>query len=188
MLDIKTRQTYLKSLGFYKGKIDGIEGPQTTAAYLALQEKYFTRKRDLDGKYGPNTEILLINACRVMAQTKNFKLEEFKCQCKGNCTGYPHLLDVQLLKNLQSIRDKYGPTTITSGLRCVVHNSSVGGSSTSRHKYGQAADIKNAMSASLKGRKKIMAYFKTLPGYRYTYCNANGNHPNMGTAVHIDVK
>lgn len=52
MLSIKERQTYLKKYGFYTGKIDGIEGPLTKKAYLALQKKYFVRKMDIDGIYG----------------------------------------------------------------------------------------------------------------------------------------
>ena len=38
MISIKTRQQYLKNLGFYKGKIDGKEGPLTKKAYKRLKE------------------------------------------------------------------------------------------------------------------------------------------------------
>ena len=190
MLTVKERQTYLTNLGYYKGLIDGKECKDTKAAYKALQEDYFTRDKDKDGLYGPNTDILLVNAYFVKNYTKNFKLTEFKCNCKGKyCTGYPVKLDSQLLKNLQKVRIKYGPTTITSGMRCKKYNNSIAGSSsTSKHMNGKALDIYNAKTTTLSGRRSVMDYWKSLPKYNYTYCNENGNYPNMGNAVHVDVK
>lgn len=189
LLSKKTRQTYLKALGFYNGNIDGIIGAKSKAAYLALQKKYFTRKKDIDGLYGKNTDILLRNAYNVSVYCKNFKLEEFKCTCNGeHCTGYPEVLNIQLLKNLQKVREKFGATSIESGLRCSKRNKAVGGASTSRHKSGKAVDIKNSTSKTEGGRKTIMNFWKTLPKQRYTYCNIGGNYPNMGNSVHIDVK
>lgn len=190
MLSKKKRQEYLKALGFYDGAIDGIVGAKTKAAYIALQKKYFTRSKDIDGKYGNNTDILLQNAYNVKKYCPNFKLEEFKCGCKGkHCTGYPVVLNIQLLKNLQLVRERFGATTITSGMRCSKYNASLKGSSVlSRHKSGKAVDIKNGTSATVQGRKSIMKFWKTLPKQRYTYCNTNGDYPNMGAAVHIDVK
>lgn len=189
MLSKKKRQEYLKYLGFYDGAIDGIVGAKTKAAYVKLQNKYFTRAKDKDGVYGSNTDILLQNAYNVKKYCKSFELQEFKCGCSGKyCTGYPKVLDIQLLKNLQAIRDKFGSTSVTSGLRCSKHNSAVGGTLTSRHKSGKALDIKNKTSATLSGRKEIMSFWKTLPKQHYTYCNENGNYKNMGTAVHIDIK
>lgn len=190
MLTVKTRQKYLKALGFYTGKIDGIEGPLTRKAYKALQDKFFTRSKDKDGVYGKNTDILLVNAYRVKIYAKNFDLSEFKCECGGRyCTGYPVKLNTQLLKNLQKIRTKYGATTITSGLRCEPYNDSlVGSSSTSRHMKGKALDIYNAKTRTESGRKEVMAYVKKLIGHNYTYCNIGGSYPNMGNAVHFDVK
>lgn len=188
LLTVKTRQKYLKYLGFYGGAIDGRVGPKTKLAYRALQERYFTRKEDIDGYYGKDTDILLRNAYNVELYTKNFRLEEFRCKCKDKCTGYPVVLDVQFLKNLQALRDQFGSVNITSGLRCKAHNTAVGGSATSRHTQGKAADIKTSVNGTEEGRKKIMASWKLLPKFRYTYCNIGGNYPNMGAAVHVDVK
>lgn len=191
MLTVRTRQTYLKNLGFYKGKIDGIEGPLTKNAYLALQKRYFTRAKDKDGLYGNDTEKLLKNAYYVKKYTKNFTLDElFRCECGGKyCTGYPVVLSTQLLINLQKVRDKYGSTTITSGMRCTAYNNSIVGSSkTSRHMKGKALDIYNAKTKTEAGRKTVMSYVKSLKGHNYTYCNIGGNYPNMGNAVHFDVK
>lgn len=188
LLSVKKRQTYLKELGFYKGNVDGKVGALTKAAYKALQDKYFTRERDRDGKYGKDTDKLLRNAYNVKTYTKNFKPEEFRCKCGKHCTGYPVVLDIQFLKNLQSMRNIYGSINISSGMRCEKHNANVGGASGSRHKKGKAADIHTSISGSLSGRKKIMNSWKKLPKQRYTYCNENGNYPNMGDAVHVDVK
>lgn len=188
MLSIRERQTYLKEYGFYTGEIDGKEGKLTKAAYKALQAKYFVRKKDIDGKYGKNTDILLTNLVNVNKYTKNFKLTEFRCNCGGaHCTGYPVYLDINLLKNLQKVRDKFGSVVITSGMRCNKHNKAVGGVSASRHKSGKALDIRVSISGSEQGRKQVMSYWRTLPNMRYTYCNIGGNYPNMETSVHIDV-
>lgn len=190
LLTKKTRQKYLKALGLYTGKIDGIEGNLTKAAYRKLQNKYFIRNSDKDGIYGNNTDILLRNAYKVETYTKNFELHEFKCECGGRyCTGYPKELSTQLLKNLQSIRNNYGSTTITSGLRCKAYNNSLAGSSsTSKHMSGKAIDFVNGYTQSTASRRKVMAYIKKLKGHNYTYCNENGSVPNMGNAIHFDVK
>lgn len=196
MLNVKQRQTYLKYLGFYKDKIDGIVGPNTKKAYRDLQNKYFTRKSDRDGIYGKNTDILLVNAYRVKYYTKNFKLEEFRCECKGYCTGYNDYLSITLLKNLQKLRNKFGSTTITSGLRCVKYNSLVGGIRGSKHTKGKAVDTYNAGYGTLNGRKKKVDFWIKMISSNYAYCNGYGRTkwrkttpvaPNMGNAVHCDV-
>ena len=190
LLTVKQRQTRLKALGLYDGKIDGKNGNKTKAAVAKLQNKYFTRAKDKDGIYGNDTDILLRNAYAVKLHCKNFKLTEFKCECGGRyCTGYPVRLNTQLLKNLQSIRGKYGPTTITSGMRCKPYNNSlVGSSSTSRHMKGKAIDFVNDDTQTTESRRKVMSYIKKLPKHNYTYCNEYGNIPNMGNAIHFDVK
>lgn len=202
MLKIKTRQTYLKNLGFYNGKIDGKEGKQTKEAYLKLQKKYFP-KDEQDGIYGNNTEILLRNAERVRLYTKNFKLEEFRCECGGKyCTGYHKLLNKNLLKYIQSVRDKYGSTTITSGLRCQRWNTICGGASFSKHMEGKALDFVNAGTQTLSKRQDLIKWYikKTYATYGYCYkygktkwttytgSHPSVNYPSMGNAVHIDVK
>lgn len=190
MLTIRQRKTYLKKLGYYDGKINGIEDAELKKAYKDLQDDYFRNKKDRDGVYGKNTDILLINAYNVHLYTKSFELREFRCGCCGeHCTGYPVLLDTQLLKNVQKLRNKFGSITITSGIRCKGYNNSLPGSSrTSRHMQGKAVDIYNTKTRTEAGRKVVMSYWKKLPKANYTYCNLGGNHPNMGNAVHVDVK
>lgn len=203
MLSIRTRQTYLSNLGFYKGKINGIEDAATRKAYLALQQKYFTRKADQDGIYGPNTDIVLLNAMRVKRRTSNFSLEEFKCECGGKyCTGYPAYLNISLLENIQKVRDKYKkPVTITSGLRCKGYNNSLGGSSSnSRHMLGKALDFYiPGKTTTESGRLTVMKYWMTLDNANFTYCYLPTKYRttqektatymgDSGGAVHGDVK
>jgi len=193
MLSVRTRQSYMKKLGFYKGKVDGVEGPLTKAGYRALQETYFVREKDKDGIYGHDTDILLVNAYRVHKNTKNFDLKSdqmIKCQCGGKyCTGYPQKLNTQLLKIMQDVRDKYGAMTITSGLRCKKYNQSLPGSAkNSKHMDGKAVDFFVAKCTTENGRKNVMNFIKKQEGHNYTYCNLGGSHPNMGNCIHMEVK
>lgn len=196
MLSVRTRQKYLKNLGYYKGQIDGIEGKQTKQAYLDLQKDYFPKKEQ-DGIYGQKTEILLRNAERVRLYTKNFELKEFKCPCNKYCTGYPALLNINLLKNTQSVRDKFGVTTIESGLRCQKYNDSLKGSiKGSKHTKGKAADYIVYKHSTLSKRKQIVDYFIGLKKSSYSYTNGYKRTkftkgtvyaPNMQVSVHGDV-
>ena len=197
MLSIKTRQKYLKNLGFYKGAIDGIVGAKTRKAYKDLQTKYFPKKY-VDGIYGNQTEFLVRNAERVRLYAPNFDLTEFRCECGGKyCTGYPALLSIRMLKNLQSVRSEFGVTINTSGLRCETYNNSLIGSVRgSKHTKGKAVDIYISKYSGLTGRKKVIDYYMKLAGSNYAYCNGyyrtkwskgSVNAPNMGNAIHIDV-
>ena len=70
----------------------------------------------------------------------NFEVSEFACKGNGCCLSV--LIDDKLVTYLQKIRDHFGkPITITSGYRCIAHNSRIGGASGSRHTKGQAADF-----------------------------------------------
>ena len=50
VLDRKTRQEYLKDLGFYNGPINGEWDTATKAAVDKLQKKYFPKKYQDGGK------------------------------------------------------------------------------------------------------------------------------------------
>lgn len=200
MLTIKQRQEKLKYLGFYTGAIDGIEGVKTKRAYKELQDKYFFRKKDKDGIYGTNTDILLESAYNVKRYTKNFDIlkDKLYCRCKGKyCTGYPAIINKNLLENLQSIRDKFGKTTVTSMLRCSKWNSLQNGKANSKHKKGLAVDYRNFNSLTLNGRKEEIDYWFTLKNPNYSYCNGYYRQTNkkgykacksMGISIHGDVK
>ena len=200
MLSVKERQEKLKYLGFYKGAIDGIEGVKTKRAYKDLQDTYFFRKQDKDGKYGNNTEKLLISAFNVKKYTKNFDIKKDKlyCRCKGKyCTGYPAIIQIDLLKNLQTERDKWGGTSVTSMLRCKTWNKEVGGSTTSKHMSGKAVDFWNKYTLTLAKRKDVINYWFKLNNPHYSYCNGyykstSGSGKKtvkgMGVSVHADIK
>lgn len=71
--------------------------------------------------------------------SKNFKVKEFAC--KDGCDTV--LIDSRLVDYLQMIRSHFNkPVTISSGYRTASYNASVGGTSSSYHVKGQAADIK----------------------------------------------
>jgi uncharacterized protein YcbK (DUF882 family) len=74
--------------------------------------------------------------------TKNFKIKEF--ECKGGCDMPLEVYEniIKLASQLQFLRDYTGrPITINSAYRCPEHNAKVGGSKTSQHLLGKAADI-----------------------------------------------
>ena len=86
-----------------------------------------------------------------MQITKNFTLEEFlfsQTAERQNINNFPsniHILnaiEALCIKVLQPLRDHYGrPVIITSGYRCEALNRAIGGSSTSQHMKGEAADF-----------------------------------------------
>ena len=69
----------------------------------------------------------------------HFNRAEFAC--RDGC-GFD-TVDSELLLALEQIRMHFNaPIIITSGCRCQQHNDTVGGSKTSQHLYGRAADFK----------------------------------------------
>jgi len=84
-----------------------------------------------------------------MQLSKNFSMAEFTksqtAERKGinNTPQGVHLEAARaLFENVvQKVRDHFGTTTINSGYRCPTLNAAVGGSATSQHCYGEAADI-----------------------------------------------
>ena len=185
LLSVEKRKEYFAKLGIAYNK-GGIE---------ALQRKYM-RKEDVDGKYGTDTDRVLRHVHNVLTYTKNFKPEEFKCECGGKyCTGYPSYMKRVELQNLQSIRTHYGkPMTITCGLRCKTYNKQCRGSiENSKHLTGYAADFYIAgVTETLAQRKKAIAWIKKLPNHNYTYGNgynskgAKISAGYMGNALHTD--
>lgn len=117
----------------------------------------------------------------------HFKKEEFRCPC-GKCDGYGNGIASSLLVDLEKLREEYGALIITSGYRCPSYNASVGGVSNSAHMKGQAADFVPAsgITNNQDSRIAIVNEIKGMPYYHYSYCNVNGNYPNMGNAIHMD--
>lgn len=88
--------------------------------------------------------------------SRNFSRREFQCQCAaqgkseadGYCGGRMDAVDIELVTVLQVTVDHFRDQTdcpiiciITSGNRCEKHNSDVGGSPNSQHKFSKAADF-----------------------------------------------
>lgn len=70
----------------------------------------------------------------------NFESTEFDCHGSNCCSKT--LIDEQLVKYLQQIRDYFGkPVVVSSAYRCSQHNKNIGGATRSRHISGEAADI-----------------------------------------------
>lgn len=74
-----------------------------------------------------------------MSLNQYFKRKEFACKCGcGTST-----VDAELLNVVSDVREHFGkPVVITSGHRCLKHNTAVGGAKGSMHLTGKAADIK----------------------------------------------
>jgi zinc D-Ala-D-Ala carboxypeptidase len=130
--NVKELQTILNQIGIDVGKADGIAGPKTKAGIRQFQKIFGLA---LDGIAGPKTWAVLDKAKNV----KHFKIKEFACKHCGEIK-----IDINLLVKLEELRRAIGnkPIIVTSGYRCPVHNSRVGGAKNSQHKYGKAADIK----------------------------------------------
>lgn len=180
----KKIKKYLHELDMFDGKISSYVTPEYTEAVKKVQDKHFKRKADRDGVGGADT-LKLVHTLYNFKDIKHFKPSEFRCNC-GHCTGYPAVVNKQLLKNLDYLREHYGSITITSGVRCKWKNSRlVGSSSTSYHMKGKAADMYNPkLTATYEKRRAFIRKWYTFKGAHYAY----GNTPNMGNAVHVDVK
>ena len=85
-----------------------------------------------------------------MQITKNFSLEELISSTTARKKGiknFPGISEINSLERLcltilQPVRDKFGePIIVTSGFRGPQLNKAVGGSPTSQHIKGEAADI-----------------------------------------------
>ena len=114
----------------------------------------------------------------------NFTVAEFACKDGSD----PVFVDSSLAALLQKIRDHFGrPVVITSGYRTAEHNAAVGGSKSSQHLLGRAADfyVEGVPVAT------VAAYAETLlPGRggigRYP---KDAKHPARKTGwVHIDTR
>ncbi len=83
---------------------------------------------------------------KAVKVTANFKSTEFDCKGSGCCTET--VIDESFVKQLQTFREYLNvrlgegvSININSGYRCEKHNRDIGGSSTSKHCKGRAADI-----------------------------------------------
>jgi len=71
--------------------------------------------------------------------SKNFSRSEFACKCGCGFDTVDHMLVLVLQDIVDNFKDV---GYINSGCRCESHNKAVGGSVTSQHRLGRAADIR----------------------------------------------
>jgi uncharacterized protein YcbK (DUF882 family) len=104
--------------------------------------------------------------------SKNFKLYEFQCKDGSNLVK----VDSELVNKLQQLRETINkPIIINSAYRTIQHNKNVGGSPTSQHLLGKAADIRvNGMSP-----KELAKYCEQI-GF--------GGIGIYNTFVHVDTR
>lgn len=113
-----------------------------------------------------------------------FRVREFRCRDGTDAV----LIDEELVVVLQCIREHFGrPVHITSGYRTAARNAAVGGSKSSQHLLGRAADLwVEGMTV-----EAVAAYAESLlPGRggigRYP---KDAKHPTRTTGwVHIDTR
>ena len=128
-----------------------------------------------------------------MQLTKNFKLEEFEKSSTAikyhidNNIPDKYMNNVQKLAELlQVIRDAWDdPIKINSGYRSKELNVKVGGSKTSDHLYGAAADI-STKSDSPEDNKKLFILIKSLIDLGKIQCRQLIDEQN-GNWIHISI-
>ncbi len=145
-----------------------------------------------------------------MKLSKNFSLAEFTksqtAERKGidNTPEGKHMdAAVALFEDVvQPVRDHFGPTTINSGYRSPALNDAVGGSITSQHCKGEAADIEvpgvanadlaNWIVENLEFDQVILEFYtKGIPdsGWVHVSYKADGeNRKSILTASRVDGK
>lgn len=117
------------------------------------------------------------------ALSENFRVREFACKDGTDKILISDEL-VQMLQNLRAkLAEKLGKTVsinINSGYRTESHNVKIGGSKTSKHCKGLAADIICKMDGKVVPAKQVCAAAQDLDVDGIAYIS--------GTAVHVDVR
>ena len=111
--------------------------------------------------------------------SSNFTLGEFIASDtakKKKIDNTPTLADIYHMQELctfllQPIRDAWGkPIKVTSGFRCYKLNRAVGGSPTSVHMRGYAADIKPASGSYKEFEEFVIKFLEEHPEIKYDQC------------------
>jgi uncharacterized protein YcbK (DUF882 family) len=116
-----------------------------------------------------------------MNLTKNFKLEEFECKCGCEMPKFVKPNILELAENLQILRDEIGRIDLTNAYRCKEHNADVGGSTSSQHLLGKAADIKSKKLSPSEIAEVVDGLMKSE---RFKA----GGMGRYNTFVHVDIR
>lgn len=178
-------------------KIDGKFGPATTKIAEAIQNGGYKTKiswkvGDIKFTYhrtNGNVDEVYINEDSLLS--KNLRLEEFmmhKDTCKkagvSEADRKKVILYEQLVIACQKLRDVFGQEKVNSGYRNKKYNAYIGGSKTSVHTLGMAADLefKNAKP------KEVQAYVRKHYKELGIYGMESKTKPNCNQYTHIDIK
>ena len=113
--------------------------------------------------------------------TKNFNIKEFECKCGCKMPEFVKKNIIELAENLQIIRDEVGRLDLTNSYRCKDHNSDVGGSTSSQHLVGKAADVK---SKSIKPKEMAQIVNDLMKNEKIK----TGGIGIYNTFTHIDIR
>lgn len=129
--------------------------------------------------------------------TKNFSYEEFTESNTAKSRGIDNSLPNQTVKNavkelaeniLQPLRDAYGKgIRITSGYRCPALNKAVGGSATSAHLMGYAADLQ-PMDGDIAGFTGFAVEWLKRTNTAFDQCIIERNTRTGARWLHIGLK
>lgn len=109
--------------------------------------------------------------------TEHFRVREFRCK-DGSDTI---LISTELVEMLEKLRKKLGCSiNINSGYRTISHNKRIGGSGTSKHCKGLAADIICKRDGKTVSAKEVCAAAQDI--------NFDGIAYISNTATHVDVR
>lgn len=131
-----------------------------------------------------------------MRLSRDFILSEFTDTDTGlpNNPSQDEIRNLKLLvqKVLQPVRDKFGVINVTSGYRSPMVNSAVGGSATSDHVHGRAADIQcEDMATAFKYIRKNLSFKQLIwefgtdaqPKWIHVAYDANNNKGEVLKAI-----
>ena len=140
-----------------------------------------------------------------MKLSEHFTLEELTSSITAKNKGVKNVPSDTELKNLKDLatnvleplRIAYGkPIRVSSGYRCSALNKLIGGSKTSQHVLGQAADI-TSLSDTVEDNKelfdvalKLIAQGKIRVGqvideYNYNWVHISTPYKNVNQILHI---